>query len=97
MVLLVAYSAWVYPFEVGFLNGTPHKTLYIADNIVDLFFTFDIVLTFFLAYVDQRTQLLVRDHKKIIIRSAFYSAYKILVYLLKILKILNLSSLKITS
>ncbi|EEF32836.1 Potassium channel AKT2/3, putative [Ricinus communis] len=68
MVLLVAYSAWVYPFEVAFLNSSPNKRLYIADNIVDLFFAIDIVLTFFVAYIDSRTQLMVRDRKKIATR-----------------------------
>ncbi|KAK7853336.1 potassium channel akt2/3 [Quercus suber] len=65
MVLLVAYSAWVYPFEVAFLNFYPKRELWIADNIVDLFFGVDIVLTFFVAYIDSRTQLLVRDSGKI--------------------------------
>ncbi|KFK28793.1 hypothetical protein AALP_AA7G048900 [Arabis alpina] len=68
MVLLVAYSAWVYPFEVAFLNSSPKRNLCIADNIVDLFFTVDIVLTFFVAYIDQRTQLLVREPKQIAVR-----------------------------
>ncbi|KAF9685017.1 hypothetical protein SADUNF_Sadunf03G0010500 [Salix dunnii] len=65
MVLLVAYSLWVYPFEVAFLNSSPHRMLYIADNIVDLFFAVDIVLTFFVAFIDSRTQQLVRDRRKI--------------------------------
>lgn len=72
MVLLVAYSAWVYPFEVAFLNststGTSIKPLYLADYTVDLFFGIDIVLTFFVAYIDPRTQLLVLDSNKIAIR-----------------------------
>lgn len=70
MVLLVAYSAWVYPFEVAFLNSSSNKKIHIADNIVDLFFGIDIILTFFVAYIDRRTQLLVRDSKKIAIRLA---------------------------
>ncbi|KAF3534687.1 hypothetical protein DY000_02037799 [Brassica cretica] len=68
MVLLVAYSAWVYPFEVAFLNSSPKRNLCIADNIVDMFFAVDIVLTFFVAYIDRRTQLLVREPKQIAIR-----------------------------
>lgn len=71
MVLLVAYSLWVYPFEVAFLNSSPNKRLYIAGNIVDLFFAIDITLTFFVAYIDPRTQLLVRDRRKIAIRLVF--------------------------
>ena len=65
MVLLVAYSAWVYPFEVAFLDSSPQRGLFIANNIVDLFFAVDIVLTFFVAYIDPRTQLLVLDSTKI--------------------------------
>ncbi|CAK7357046.1 unnamed protein product [Dovyalis caffra] len=68
MVVLVAYSLWVYPFEVAFLNSSPYSALYIADSIVDLFFAVDIVLTFFVAYIDSRTQLLVRDRRKIAVR-----------------------------
>ncbi|XP_024024441.1 potassium channel AKT2/3 isoform X2 [Morus notabilis] len=68
MVLLVAYSAWMYPIEVSFLNSYPKKPLYIADSVVDLFFAIDIVLTFFVAYIDSTTQLLVRDFKKIALR-----------------------------
>ncbi|CAN6332977.1 unnamed protein product [Urochloa humidicola] len=65
MVVLVAYSAWVYPFEVAFMNASPKGGLEVADMVVDLFFAVDIVLTFFVAYIDPRTQLLVRDRKKI--------------------------------
>ncbi|KAI7738322.1 hypothetical protein M8C21_033437 [Ambrosia artemisiifolia] len=70
MVIMVAYSAWTYPFEVAFLKSSSHthKQLYIADSIVDLFFAIDIVLTFFVAYVDPTTHLLVRDPKSIATR-----------------------------
>ncbi|XVF67687.1 hypothetical protein PTKIN_Ptkin10aG0141500 [Pterospermum kingtungense] len=68
MAMLVFYSAWVYPFEVAFFSSSPPKKLYIADNSVDLFFAVDIVLTFFVAYIDSRTQLLVRDSEKIAVR-----------------------------
>ncbi|KAG2627328.1 hypothetical protein PVAP13_3KG124349 [Panicum virgatum] len=68
MVVLVAYSAWVYPFEVAFMNASPKGGLEVADIVVDLFFAVDIVLTFFVAYIDPRTQLLVRDRKKIALR-----------------------------
>ncbi|KAJ0883893.1 putative potassium channel, voltage-dependent, EAG/ELK/ERG, rmlC-like jelly roll [Helianthus annuus] len=70
MVVMVAYSAWTYPFEVAFLKSSSHthKQLYIADSIVDLFFAIDIVLTFFVAYVDPTTHLLVRDPKSIATR-----------------------------
>ncbi|KAI3803881.1 hypothetical protein L1987_32045 [Smallanthus sonchifolius] len=70
MVLMVAYSAWTYPFEVAFLKASAHthKQLYIADSVVDLFFAVDIILTFFVAYVDPVTHLLVRHPKSIATR-----------------------------
>ncbi|KAK3419797.1 hypothetical protein EUGRSUZ_G00560 [Eucalyptus grandis] len=68
MVVLVFYSAWVFPFEVAFLDSSPNRGLYIADNVVDSFFAVDIILTFFVAYIDPRTQLLVRDSRRIATR-----------------------------
>ncbi|ERN20685.1 hypothetical protein AMTR_s00070p00197870 [Amborella trichopoda] len=68
MVLLVAYSAWTYPFEIAFINSTPKGELFIADNIVNLFFAMDIALTFFLAYIDPKTQILVHNRRKIAVR-----------------------------
>ncbi|KAL3729577.1 hypothetical protein ACJRO7_026669 [Eucalyptus globulus] len=68
MVVLVVYSAWVFPFEVAFLDSSPNRGLYIADNVVDAFFAVDIILTFFVAYIDPRTQLLVRDSRRIATR-----------------------------
>ncbi|KAG7015001.1 Potassium channel AKT2/3 [Cucurbita argyrosperma subsp. argyrosperma] len=72
MVVLVAYSVWVYPMEVAFMDAIPKRRLLIVDNVVDLFFAIDIFFTFFVAYIDHRTQLLVRDSKKIAIRFEFY-------------------------
>ncbi|KAM3404251.1 hypothetical protein ACQJBY_007377 [Aegilops geniculata] len=68
MVILVAYSAWVYPFEVAFMEARPKGGLEVADMVVDIFFAVDIVLTFFVAYIDSRTQLLVRDRRRITFR-----------------------------
>lgn len=68
MVILVAYSAWVCPFEIAFMHSNSNKALYITDNIVDLFFAADIFLTFFVAYIDPITQFLVCDRRKIAIR-----------------------------
>lgn len=65
MVLLVFYSAWVYPFEVSFLKSSQVIGIYIADIVVDLFFAVDIYLTFSVAYFDHKTQLIIRDPKKI--------------------------------
>ncbi|KAK8668602.1 hypothetical protein V6N13_106052 [Hibiscus sabdariffa] len=65
MVTLVFYSAWVYPFELAFYRSNPPMPLYVCDNVVDSFFAVDIVLTFFTAYIDSITHLLVRDRRKI--------------------------------
>ncbi|KAH1124574.1 hypothetical protein AAZX31_06G068000 [Glycine max] len=64
LVLLVFYTAWVCPFEFGFLND-PSDPLSIADNVVNFFFAIDIVLTFFVAYLNKSTYLLVDEPKLI--------------------------------
>lgn len=69
LVFLVFYTAWVSPFEFGFLQK-PSGGLSIADNIVNGFFAIDIVLTFFVAFLDKTTYLLIDDPKKIAWRYA---------------------------
>ncbi|XAR66941.1 hypothetical protein NMG60_11013329 [Bertholletia excelsa] len=64
LVVLVVYTAWVSPFEFGFLE-TPKAPLAIMDNVVNGFFAIDIVLTFFVAYIDKNTYLLIDDQKQI--------------------------------
>ncbi|PSS13819.1 Potassium channel like [Actinidia chinensis var. chinensis] len=64
LVVLVIYTAWVSPFEFGFLDK-PQGPLSITDNVVNGFFAIDIVLTFFVAYLDKATYLLVDDRKQI--------------------------------
>ncbi|CAJ1975445.1 unnamed protein product [Sphenostylis stenocarpa] len=67
LIVLVVYSAWICPFEFAFL---PYKQdpLFIIDNIVNAFFAIDIILTFFVAYLDNHSYLLVDDPKKIALR-----------------------------
>ncbi|GJN24669.1 hypothetical protein PR202_gb12423 [Eleusine coracana subsp. coracana] len=60
LIALVAYSAWMAPFELGFVPD-PGGALAAADNAVDAAFAVDIALTFFVAYTDRRTFLL-QDH-----------------------------------
>ncbi|XP_075522557.1 potassium channel AKT1-like [Primulina tabacum] len=67
LVLLVFYTAWVSPFEFGFIRR-PRGLLAITDNIVNSFFFIDIVLTFFVAYLDKETFLLIDDQKLIALR-----------------------------
>ncbi|KAK8465492.1 hypothetical protein PHAVU_009G095700 [Phaseolus vulgaris] len=57
LVILVFYTAFVSPFEFGFLNE-PTDSLSITDNVVNGLFAIDIVLTFSVAYLDKETYLL---------------------------------------
>lgn len=67
MVVLVVYSAWASPFELAFKRVATGSLLPV-DLVVDAFFAVDIILTFFVAYLDKSTYLLVLDHKKIALR-----------------------------
>lgn len=67
LVILVIYSAWICPFQFAFLTYK-QDALFIFDNIVNGFFAIDIILTFFVAYVDSQSYLLVDSHKKIAVR-----------------------------
>ncbi|KAI4344080.1 hypothetical protein L6164_011352 [Bauhinia variegata] len=64
LVILVIYTAWVSPFEFGFFEK-PAPPLSHIDIVVDAFFAVDIVLTFFVAYLDKTTYLLEDDPRKI--------------------------------
>ncbi|CAL0325724.1 unnamed protein product [Lupinus luteus] len=64
LTVLVIYTAWVSPFEFGFLKK-PKAPLSITDNVVNGFFAVDIFLTFFVAYINKATYLLVDDQKQI--------------------------------
>ncbi|KAE9609220.1 putative potassium channel, voltage-dependent, EAG/ELK/ERG [Lupinus albus] len=64
LVVLVFYTAWVCPFEFGFLIE-PKIGLSVTDNVVNAIFAIDIVLTFFVAYLDKATYLLI-DKPKLI-------------------------------
>ncbi|KAK9741805.1 hypothetical protein RND81_03G129700 [Saponaria officinalis] len=65
LVLLVFYTAWVSPYEFGFLQN-PIRGLAITDNVVNAFFFVDIVLTFFVAYLDPQSFLLIDNRKQIV-------------------------------
>ncbi|CAA0838537.1 Potassium channel KAT3 [Striga hermonthica] len=67
LVVLVVYSAWASPFELAFRKMSTSALMPI-DLVVDAFFAADIILTFFVAYLDKSTYLLVDDHKKIALR-----------------------------
>uniref|UniRef100_A0ACD5VJM7 Uncharacterized protein n=3 Tax=Avena sativa TaxID=4498 RepID=A0ACD5VJM7_AVESA len=64
LIVLVVYSAWVSPFEFGFIR-IPKGGLAATDNAVNAIFAVDIILTFFVAYLDRLTYLLEDDPKRI--------------------------------
>ncbi|CAL5384302.1 unnamed protein product [Camellia sinensis] len=68
LVVLVVYSAWSSPFELAFKKMATGSLLPI-DLAVAAFFAVDIVLTFFVAYLDKSTYLLVDNHKNIALRN----------------------------
>ncbi|XP_004293533.1 PREDICTED: potassium channel KAT1-like [Fragaria vesca subsp. vesca] len=67
LIVLVIYSAWICPFEFAFLTYK-QDALFIIDNIVNGFFAIDIFLTFFVAYLDNQSYLLVDNPKQIAMR-----------------------------
>ncbi|XP_068484254.1 potassium channel KAT3 [Phaseolus vulgaris] len=67
LVALVVYSAWASPFELAFRKLLVGSLLSV-DLLVDAFFAVDIILTFFVAYLDTSTYLLVDDYNKIALR-----------------------------
>ncbi|CAN6203144.1 unnamed protein product [Urochloa humidicola] len=69
LVALVLYTAWVAPFEFGFVPD-PRGALAVADDAVDAAFAADVALTFFVAYTDPRTFLLVDEPRRIAWRYA---------------------------
>ncbi|KNA16884.1 hypothetical protein SOVF_084940, partial [Spinacia oleracea] len=71
LVILVLYTAFISPFEFGFLDR-PRMPFSIMDNIVNVFFALDIILTFFVAYLDKKTYVLV-DDRKVIAKSYIWS------------------------
>nr|GMD41393.1 potassium channel KAT3-like isoform X2 [Ipomoea batatas] len=81
LVVLVVYSAWSSPFELAF-RKVATGSLQPVDLVVDAFFGIDIILTFFVAYLDKSTYLLVDDHKKIAFR---YHSFTSQSYILKLI------------
>ena len=67
LVLLVIYSAWICPFELAFLRYLPAK-LFWVENILNSFFAIDIIVTFFVAFLDRKSYLLIDDPKRIAAR-----------------------------
>eukprot|EP01018_Ginkgo_biloba_P000293 Gb_06792 [translate_table: standard] len=67
LILLVIYSAWISMFELAFVPK-PKIALLVLDNVVNGLFAIDIVLTFFVAYIDKSTYLMEDRPKKIALR-----------------------------
>lgn len=67
LIVLVLYSAWSSPFELA-LEKAATRPLVVVDLIVDVFFTVDIAVSFFVAYFDRSANLFVDDRRKIATR-----------------------------
>ncbi|XP_042467449.1 potassium channel KAT1-like [Zingiber officinale] len=67
LTLLAVYSAWICPFELAFMRHLSAK-LFWVEIILNSFFAIDIVLTFFVAYLDRRSDVLIDDPKRISVR-----------------------------
>jgi hypothetical protein len=66
MSFLIFYSLFVIPFRIAFhIHLTSTSGAQIFDDIVDICFAMDMIFTFFTAYEDPTTQLLVTDVKQI--------------------------------
>lgn len=68
LIILVVYCAWINPFELGFIDELKPGALFIADTVIDIFFAIDIIVTFFVAYVDDKTQQIEDNPKYIAVR-----------------------------
>ncbi|KAF5931488.1 hypothetical protein HYC85_032361 [Camellia sinensis] len=62
-------ATWISPFEFAFL-GYKQDVLFIINYIVNGFFATDIILTFFVAYLDTQTYILVDNPKEL--QSEYY-------------------------
>ncbi|KAM0898174.1 hypothetical protein ACQ4PT_022098 [Festuca glaucescens] len=67
LVVLVAYTGWSSPFELALVRAASRAHL-VADLAADAFFCADIVVSFFVAYRNTSTDLLVDDRSKIAAR-----------------------------
>ncbi len=62
--LIILYSLIIIPFRIGFqVNPTFGERIF--DIIVDLLFFLDIIVAFNTAYVDESTEIVITDRKKI--------------------------------
>ncbi|KAI7983916.1 Potassium channel KAT1 [Camellia lanceoleosa] len=64
LIIFVFFSAWISPFEFALLSYK-QDVLFIINNIVNGFFATDIILTFFVAYLDSQTYILVDNQKSL--------------------------------
>ncbi|KAI7982805.1 Potassium channel KAT1 [Camellia lanceoleosa] len=66
LIIFVFFTDWISLFEFAFLSYK-QDVLFIINNIVNGFFATDIILTFFIAYLDSQTHILVDNPKGIAI------------------------------
>jgi len=57
-VYLFRYVSIFTPYKIGFVEDGNFPEWDIWDNIVDFFFLFDLILTFFCAYYDEESKII---------------------------------------
>jgi len=62
MLALLIFTAVVTPFEVAFLASTEYDAMFVVNAVVSLLFFGDLVINFFLPYVDTKTGIEVDDN-----------------------------------
>ncbi|KAF0918089.1 hypothetical protein E2562_022679 [Oryza meyeriana var. granulata] len=67
LIVLVLYTAWASPFELA-MEKSASAALAVTELVVDAFFAVDIAVSFFMAYRDTSSGLLVTDRRKIATR-----------------------------
>uniref|UniRef100_A0A0D9ZGH9 Potassium channel n=1 Tax=Oryza glumipatula TaxID=40148 RepID=A0A0D9ZGH9_9ORYZ len=77
LIMLVLYSAWASPFELS-MEKAASVALVVTDLVVDVFFAIDIAISFFVAYRDTPTGLLITDRRKITTRQGLWGLLNLL-------------------
>ena len=58
MVIALIYTATIMPYRIAFIDGVGYDTWFILDNILNIIFLIDFILTCFTAIYDQNQKLI---------------------------------------
>jgi len=62
MLALLIFTAVVTPFEVAFLASTEYDAMFFVNVVVSILFLSDLIINFFLPYIDKKTGVEVDDN-----------------------------------